>query len=79
MKPRTSPTPALGSVRADEVMPGREYCRRMGHGRKAWDELRKRGFPVIRCGKQVFVDGAAAIAYFRGLGAATDSQSRGGS
>ena len=61
-------TPALGSVSASEIMPAREYCRRMGHGKKAWDALRHRGFPTIRCGKQVFVEGAAALKWFRGLG-----------
>lgn len=56
---------ALGSIRTDEVMPAREFCRRLGLGVKAWTALVKRGLPVTRCGKQAFVDGAAAVAFFR--------------
>ena len=70
MKPRATPltTPALGSVRGDEIMPCREFCRRMGLAKAAWRALLHRGFPTIRCGKQAFVDGAAALAFFRGCG-----------
>ena len=62
------PTPALGSIQAGEIMPAREFCRRMGLGRKAWSALLHRHFPTIAVGKQKIVDGAAAVAYFRGLG-----------
>ena len=62
-------TAALGSVSADEVMPSREFCRRMGFSRNALDALRDRGFPTIECGKQRLVDGTAALAYFRKLAA----------
>jgi hypothetical protein len=69
MKPRLSPTPTptLGSVRSDEIMPKREYCRRMAVTKSAWAELRRRGFPFVQVGKQVYVDGAAAVAWFRAL------------
>ncbi len=63
-------TPPLGSVSAGEVMPAREFCRRMGLGRKAWSALLHRRFPTIAVGKQKLVDGTAALAYFRKLAAA---------
>lgn len=59
----------LGSIRADEIMPAREFCRRFGLGRDAWDALRRRGFPTLKDGKQRLVDGAKALDFFRGSGA----------
>jgi len=70
----TSTTPVLGSVASDEVMPAREFCRRMGLGRKAWAALLHRGFPSIECGKQRLVEGSAALAYFRQLADAQPGQ-----
>ena len=68
MKPRPlNPAPILGSVRSDELMPAREFCRRLGLGVKAWRQLLARGLPVIRAGKQAFLDGAAVLAFFRHL------------
>lgn len=67
MKPRPdAPAPrALGSIRADEIMPSAEFRRRMGVGVRAWRELVRKGLPVIRCGKQCFVDGNDALQFFR--------------
>jgi hypothetical protein len=62
-----SESPALGSICVGEVMPSREFCRRLGLGRKAWTALVRRGFPFIPCGKQNLVDSDAAIAYLRRL------------
>jgi hypothetical protein len=82
--PRNQPGPTspLGSIRGDEIQPLRLFCRNLGFGKKAWDALRHRGFPTITVGKQKLVDGAAALAFFRGLAdrrqAATDSRSGGG-
>jgi hypothetical protein len=68
MRPSDSrPLPTLGSVRSDELMPAREFCRRMGLGVKAWRQLLARGLPVIRAGKQGFLDGGAVLAFFRKL------------
>lgn len=58
---------SLGSVRADELMPSEEFRRRMNLGVKAWRSLIGKGLPCIRLGKQAFVDGAAAVAFFRKL------------
>ncbi len=70
----TRPTPrALGSIRADELMPSAEFRRRLGLGMRAWRQLLARGLPTIRAGKQAFVDGAAALTFFRGL-AETEGQ-----
>lgn len=63
-------TPPLGSVHIDEIMPAREFCRRMGLGRKAWSALLHRQFPIVRCGKQIFVIGESALSYFHKLAAA---------
>ena len=74
MKPRPdAPAPrpaprALGSITADELMPSEEFRRRFGLGPRAWRQLLLKGLPVIRCGKQAFVDGAAALAFFRKMG-----------
>ena len=59
MKPtRTSAaTPTLSSVHSDELLPLRVFCQRLGVGKKAWVALARRSFPVIRSGKQVFIDG----------------------
>jgi hypothetical protein len=73
--PRPTNNEALGSVHSDELLPLRVFCARLGIGRKAWAVLARGGFPVIRCGKQGFIDGAAALAYFRGLGRETDKES----
>jgi hypothetical protein len=67
-RPSSTPAPTLGSVRADEVMPAREFRRRLGIGMKAWAVLLRQGFPTIPLGKQKLVDGAAALAYFRRFG-----------
>ncbi len=65
-RPHTTAAP-IGSVHSDELLPVRVFCQRLGMGRKAWAALAKRGFPVIRCGKQGLVYGAAALAFFREL------------
>ena len=68
MKPRdTTPAPVLGSVRSDELLPLRVFCQRLGIGRKAWSALARRGFPIVRSGKQVFILGDAALTFFRSL------------
>jgi hypothetical protein len=59
--------PALGSVRSDELLPLRVFCSRLGIGKKAWSILAHKGFPVLRSGKQCFIDGNAALAWFRQL------------
>ncbi len=64
---RPAPQP-LGSIRADELVPLRVFCARLGIGRKAWSALARRGCPVIRAGKQVFLDGAAVLDFFRRIG-----------
>ena len=68
MKPRPDTTaPNLGSIKSDELMPAREFCRRLGLGAKAWRSLLARGLPCIPAGKQKFIDGGAALSFFRGL------------
>ena len=58
---------SLGSIKADGLMPSEEFRRRMGLGVKAWRSLLVRGLPNIRVGKQAFVDGGAALIFFRKL------------
>lgn len=73
--PRSSagnrPAPrALGSIRADEVQPAEEFCRRMGVSTKAWREMQHRGLRAIQCGKRKYVMGCDALDFFRRLGQA---------
>jgi hypothetical protein len=67
--PRNQPgaTPLLGSIHAGEIMPLREFLRRMGLSRKSWAELSRRGFPSVKAGKQVFIIGDLALGFFRKL------------
>jgi hypothetical protein len=69
MKPRPDARPQwnLGSVRSDEVMPSREFCRRLGVSAKAWRAMLQRGLKAPSCGKQRFVLGSDAVAFFANL------------
>jgi hypothetical protein len=58
---------ALGSIRADEVLPAELYRNRMGISQKGWRELLRRGFPCVSSGKRQYVIGEHAIAYFKSL------------
>ena len=57
----------MGSIRADELLPLRELCRRLGIGSRGWRTLRDSGVPVRRVGKQAFVLGDELLAHFRRL------------
>ena len=60
-------TGAMGSIKANELMPLTEFMRRMGMGRKAWFALRRAGFPCRRFGRQAFIVGADALRFFSAL------------
>jgi hypothetical protein len=68
-RPRTTAErqalPALGSISDHELYPSRVFSGCVGWGRKAWTAALAAGFPTIRVGKQAFVDGRAAIEWFR--------------
>jgi len=75
LKPERPAPRTLGPIRSGELAPSRVFREQMGLGDKAWRELLAKGFPVIRCGKQAFVDYGAAIRWFRGLAAEEGHQS----
>ena len=57
---------ALGSIRADEVMPAELFARNMGvSATKGLREMKRRGLRTIMSGKRQYVLGTDALAYFR--------------
>lgn len=58
----------LGSVRADELMPMREFGRRLGLANKCLCDAQKQGMPTILFGRTKFVLGSDAIDFFKWLG-----------
>lgn len=57
----------LGSIRADELLPLRVVCKRLGLGSRAWRTLRDSGVPVRTVGKQRFILGDELLSHFRRL------------
>ncbi len=70
-KPRpiqSGPSPrALGSIRADEVLPAELFRERMGISVKAWREMLRRGLRAVQAGKRQYVLGEHALVFFRQL------------
>ncbi len=60
-------TPARGSIRADEVLPLGEFCRRLNIGVKTWRGMRDSGLRSAKIGKQRFIVGADAVQFFAKL------------
>jgi hypothetical protein len=59
--------PALGSVHRDEVLPLREFGRRMGLASRALADAQRRGLRTVLFGRVKFVLGADAMAWFASL------------
>jgi len=66
----------LGSVRADEVLPARVLCNRLGWARKSWAKARADGLPAIRYGRMDYCLGRDVLDFFGRLGG--DNASSGG-
>ena len=69
MKPRPeSPSPrALGAVSAHEVLPMREFGRRLGLASRALADAQQRGLRTILFGRMKYVLGSDALQWFRCL------------
>jgi hypothetical protein len=57
----------LGSIRADELMPVRTFCARMGWQRKTLAHAHAVGLRTIRFGKYAYIRGQAALEFFQKL------------
>ena len=64
--PEKAPTIG-GSIRADEVLPLQEFCRRLRIGRKTWYSMRDAGLRSCAIGKQVYIIGRDALDFFTTL------------
>jgi hypothetical protein len=63
----TSTGEALGSIRADELLPLAEFRKRMGIGTKGLRSLREAGLPIRRFGRQGFIVGRDCVEWFAAL------------
>lgn len=52
-------------IEAGAVYPQQEFCDRMGWGRKAFVSARRRGLPVTKESRRVYVLGDEAIQWMR--------------
>jgi len=57
--------PALGSIRADEVLPFREAARRLGWAAKTRRAAKRAGLRTITFGRAEFILGADLVAFFQ--------------
>jgi len=65
---RTPQTPAPpGPIRGDELYLAADFRRRVRWGRKAWTRARKAGLPVLTFGREQYVIGNLALAWFAEL------------
>lgn len=56
-----------GSIRADELMPLAEFCRRLRIGRKTWYRMKSAGLRSAEIGKQRYILGHDALDFFAKL------------
>ena len=63
-RPANKPPTIGGSIRGDEVYPLREFCRRLGIGRKSWISMRNGGLRFCTSGRQIFIVGNDALKFF---------------
>ena len=72
------PTRQLGSVSADELMPMREFGRRLDLHNKALSDAQRAGLRTVLFGRCKFVLGADAIDFFHKLADAQAASGREG-
>lgn len=70
------PTTGNGSVSFTEVMPLREFGRRLGLARRALADAQRKGLRTVLFGRCKFVLGQDAIAWFRRLAEEQESNRR---
>ena len=56
--------PQLGSVSASEVMPLREFGRRMGLASRALADVQRKGLRAVTFGRTKYILGSDALAWF---------------
>jgi hypothetical protein len=61
------PTIGYGSIRADEVLPVRELCRRLGWQKKTLSHARREGLQTIQFGRLAYALGADVVRFFQRL------------
>ena len=62
--------PKPRGIRGDEVYPTEVFCDALGWGRKAFVSARKRGLPVHKQSRRLYVIGSEAIEWMKSQGAA---------
>lgn len=76
MKRRPDPPQrTFGSIHADELLPMREFGRRLNLANRALADAQRQGLRTILFGRCKYVLGSDAIAFFQGL---AEQQARGG-
>jgi hypothetical protein len=60
-------TVGYGSVHADEILPVRELCRRLGWERKTLAHARRAGLRTVQFGRLSCVLGADVVRFFQSL------------
>lgn len=58
-------TTTPGLIESHVIYQQAEYCKRMGWGRRAYDAAVRRGLPVMRSGKRVYLHGAAVLEWLQ--------------
>jgi hypothetical protein len=56
-----------GSIRADEVLPLQEFCRRLRIGQKTWRSMKAAGLRSCEFGRQRYIVGRDALNFFTTL------------
>jgi hypothetical protein len=62
--------PNARGIKADEVYLTESFCEGMGWGRKAFVSARKRGLPVHKESRRLYIIGSEAIEWMKSRGAA---------
>lgn len=61
---------APGLIESHTLYRQDEICKRLGWGRRAYDAAVRRGLPVMRSGKRVYLHGAAVLEWIKSDSAA---------
>ena len=62
-----APSPSLGTIRRDEVLPFGEVCRRMGWADQMAADVQRMGLPTVIIGRRKYTTGVAVFEFVEGL------------
>ena len=62
-----APSPSLGTIRRDEVLPFAEVCRRMGWADQMAADVQRMGLPTVIIGRRKYTTGVAVFEFVEGL------------